>query len=144
MIKNWLAILFLMFLVETGSSFKIQNNINKKEAIHLAEQFIIDNGYTTLPANKSNISYELFDRYESNLDSLLHNRYNSFHPESFCISEDVDRWEIGFLSSGVDLDKPDSLERLSDLPGQAVIVMKNGNEIRMAHKQPAFSKFKKL
>ena len=54
MIKNWLAILFLMFLVETGSSFKIQNNINEEEAIHLAEQFIIDNGYTTLPANKSN------------------------------------------------------------------------------------------
>lgn len=110
----------------------------------LAEQFIIDNGYSQLPADKSKLSYELFDQFENNVDSLLKTRYNTLHTKAFCIGEGQDRWDVGFLSTSVDLNKLDSAQRETNLSGRAVIVMKDGKEIRIAHKEPLFSSFIKL
>jgi hypothetical protein len=116
----------------------------KEQAIKLAEQFIIDNGYTSLPADKSKLSYELFDQLENNVDSILKRRHNTLQSKAFCISENKDRWNVGFLSTEVNLSKLDSKQRQTDLPGRAVIVMKDGKEIRIAHKDPLFSRFIKL
>lgn len=125
------------------SSFKT-DPLTKEQAIVLAEQFVIDNGYTNLPADKSKLSYELFDSNENNVDSILKRRYNSLHPKAFCITERNNRWDIGFLSTGVDLSKLDSIQFQSNLTGRAIIVMRNGKEIRIAHKTPLFSLFEKL
>lgn len=125
------------------SSFKT-DPLTKEQAIELAEQFVIDNGYTNLPADKSKLSYELFDSNENNVDSILKRRYNSLHPKAFCITERNNRWDIGFLSTGVDLSKLDSIQFQSNLTGRAIIVMRNGKEIRIAHKTPLFSLFEKL
>lgn len=127
-----------------NSAFKTNNQMTKEQAIKLAEQFIIDNGYTSLPADKSKLSYEWFDRHENNVDSILKSRQNTLQQRAFCISEDKDRWNVGFLLTDVDLNSLDSIQRQTDLSGQAVIVMKDGKEIRMAHKVPLFSHFKKL
>tara|TARA_B110000908_G_scaffold122749_1_gene143960 strand:- start:76 stop:516 length:441 start_codon:yes stop_codon:yes gene_type:complete len=124
------------------SSFQQTNELTKEQVIELAEQFIIDNGYTNLPANKTKLNYELFDK--KNKDSVVARRKNKLHKKAFCISERDDRWDVGFLSTNVDLNKIDSTERETDLPGRAVIVMKNGKEIRIAHKDPLFSYFEKL
>jgi hypothetical protein len=126
------------------SAFKTNYQMTKEQAVKLAEQFIIDNGYTNLPAEKSKLSYELFDKYENNIDSILKHRHNQFQPKAFCISEDKERWDVGFLSKSVDLSKIDSIKGKINLSGRAVIVMKNGKEIRIAHKTPLFSYFIKL
>jgi hypothetical protein len=134
---------FILFLGLTWP-IRIIDPLTKDQAIKLAEQFIVDNGYTNLPADKSKLSYELFDMYENNVDSILKRRYNTLQPKAFCYSEDKDRWHIGFLSVGVNLNTLDSLQLQTDLQGRAVIVMKNGKGIRIAHKDPSFSYFKKL
>jgi|TARA_B110000211_G_scaffold228090_1_gene283762 hypothetical protein len=124
------------------SSFKQTTELTKEQATELAEQFIIDNGYTNLPANKTKLSYELFDG--KNKDSLVARRKNTLHKKAFCISERDDRWDVGFLSTSVDLNKLESKKRETNLSGRAVIVMKDRKEIRIAHKDPLFSHFEKL
>ena len=124
------------------AAFQKRVDLREQQAIKLAEQFIIDNGYTRLPADKSKISYYPFPRYE-NTDSIIVRRYNTLQSKAFCVSEDEDRWDVGFLSADIDLSKLDSLQRQGNLPGRAVIVMKNG-KVSIAHKTPIFSYFKKL
>ncbi len=124
------------------SSFQKTNELTKEQAIELAEQFIIDNGYTNLSANKTKLNYELLD--ENNMDSVLARRNNTLHKKAFCISENEDRWDVGFLSTNIHINKLDSTKRQTNLSGRAVIVMKNGKEIRIAHKEPLFSLFEKL
>jgi hypothetical protein len=120
-----LTIITPLLIGELASAFQTKEPITKERAIKLAEQFIIDNGYTTLPANKSKLSYELFNQFENSVDSILKRRHNTLHEKAFCVSEDKDRWDVGFLSTDVVLSKLDSLQRQSDLPGRAVIVMKD-------------------
>lgn len=140
--KTYTSTIILAFFAPLSISFQVETELTKEQAISLAEQFIIDNGYTTLPGDTSKMSYELFD--EGNKDSILQNRYNALHPKAFCISDGGESWYIGFLSSNVVINKLDSIQRLSNLPGCAVIVLKNGKGIRMAHKPALFSNFNKL
>lgn len=139
-----LAILPLILLYGATPACQMQGEITKEQAITLAQKFLVDNGYTTQPANNSTLSYELFDQLKKNVDTILSRRYNTLQPKAFCISEDKGRWDIGFLFTDVDPGKLDEKQRNSDLPGRAVIVMKNGKEIRMAHKDPLFSHFRKI
>ncbi|MBL4643492.1 MAG: hypothetical protein JKY44_07875 [Flavobacteriaceae bacterium] len=126
------------------SSFQKPNELTKEQAIELAEQFIVDNGYTNLPANKTKLNTELFDRYENNVDRVLNRRSNTLHKKAFCFSENKNQWDIGFLSTSVDIKKLDSIKKQTNLSGRAIIVLKNGKEIRIAHKEPLFSYFEKL
>ena len=118
--------------------------LSQTQAIKSAEIFIQKNGYTSYPPVKSELSYELLDRYEKNDESILRGRKNTLHPKAYFISEDSSSWHIGFLSVKIDTLKFYSDQMHGDLPGRAVIVEKDGKEIRMAHKDPLFSYFKKL
>ena len=60
-------ILILSLFLGVTSGFKSSDQLSKEEAIKLAEKFIVDNGYTSLPSDKSKLSYELFDS-ENNVD----------------------------------------------------------------------------
>lgn len=124
------------------SSFQKSNELTREQSIELAQQFIIDNGYTNLPANKTKLKYELLDKY--NMDTVIVRRKNTLHKKAFCTSERGDSWDIGFLSTSVNINELDSIKRQTDLSGRAVIVMKDGKGIRIAHKEPLFSYFKKL
>jgi hypothetical protein len=130
-------------LVGLISAFQSNEPLTEEQAIKLAEQFIIDNGYTNLPANQSKLTYELFDN-KDNIDDMMKNRKNTLHAKAFCISENNSEWHIGFLSTKVNPGKINAARRQKDLPGRAVIVSKDGKGIRMAHKEPLFSRFKKL
>jgi hypothetical protein len=132
--------LFLMLI----TAFKTNEVVTREQAIALSEQFVINNGYTSLPADTSKLSYELFDSYYKSNGSLLKSRHNELHSKAFCISEGEDRWNVGFLSTSINVGKLDSISRQTDLLGRAVIVYKNGKEIRIAHKDPLFSRFEKL
>lgn len=139
------SFLILISVWAPTSALPTGETLTQEQAIKLAEKFIIDNGYTSLPADKSKISYELLDQLgDNNVDSILKWRHNTLQLKAFCISEDNDRWDIGFLSTKIDISKLDSIQLNSNLSGRAVIVMKNGKEVRMAHKDPLFSKWKKL
>ncbi len=138
-----LAAIMMLFYVPALS--QANTTVTKEMAIKKAEQFIADNGYTTKPANKSKIIYELYDiGANGNVDTILRNRNNNLLSKAFCISEDNEDWHIGFLGAKVKIDILDSVKILPNLPGRAVIVSKNGKEIRIAHKTPLFSHFQKL
>jgi hypothetical protein len=139
-----LPILCAGFLWLLFAAFKTKDPLTQDQAIQLAEQFIVDNGYTNLPADKSKLHYELFDPFENNVDSILKHRKNELQPKAFCISENKQAWHVGFLSTQVDLNQLDSIQRQGNLAGRAVIVLKNGKEIKIAHQAPLFSRFKKL
>lgn len=91
-----LTILSVAVVWGLTSSFQTNGRLTKEQAVGFAEQFIIDNGYTNLAADKSKLNYELFDQYENNVDSILKRRHNTLQPKAFCISEDNDRWDVGF------------------------------------------------
>lgn len=139
-----LSLTIFGFLLAIVTAFKTNEVVTREQAIILSEQFIINNGYTSLPADTSKLSYELFDAYNESINSMLKERHNMLHPKAFCISEDEDRWDVGFLSTSINVNKLDSISRQTNLSGRAVIVYKNGKEIRIAHKDPLFSLFEKL
>lgn len=118
--------------------------LTEKQAIHLAEQFVKDNGYTDFPANKTKLSYELMDRTGEDTSAILERRHNSLHPKAFFISDHDDVWHIGFLATEVDLNNLEAIELNNDLSGRAVIVDRKSQKVRMAHKDPLFSMFRKL
>jgi hypothetical protein len=139
-----LTFVLLGFFLMLITAFKTNEVVTREQAIILSEQFVINNGYTSLPADTSKLSYELFDSYRESINSMLQERHNKLHPKAFCISEDDDRWDVGFLSTSINVGKLDSISRQTDLSGRAIIVYKNGKEIRIAHKFPVFSRFEKL
>lgn len=121
-----------------------RTELTEQSAVELAEQFVKDNGYTDSPANKSNISFELMDQTGEDLSVILERRRNTLHPKAFCISEDNGVWHIGFLAHSVDISNLDALELNNDLSGRAVVVDRASHKVRMAHKDPLFSFFRKL
>ena len=135
------AVLVTLSILSFSNS--LNKNITEKQAIKLAEEFIQNNGYTSLKPDKTKISFELFDE---NLDNVLKQRYNTLQPKAFCISISVknNRYDIGFLSTSVNINKLSPTERKSNLPGRAVSVNLDGKEIRMVHQDPLFSFFTKL
>lgn len=146
---SMLRILLLGLVFELLPISKTYAQLTQEQAIQLAENYIIDNGYTNLPADKSKFSNEHRDeydsiKYENWIEEMLKERHNTIQRKAFCISENEDRWNVGFLFTDVDLDKLDSIQRQADLHGMAVVVYKNGKEIRFGENIPAFSKFKKL
>lgn len=142
-IKFFSIVFVFLFACKTNNQ-STDNLITKEYAIKLAEQFVIDNGYTTFSANKAALRFELFDNTKHGVDKILNRRFNTLYPKAFFIIEDKEMWHIGFLSSKIDLSKLDSNDFQTNLSGRAVVVMKKGKEIRIAHKEPLFSNFQKL
>ncbi|MES2554745.1 MAG: hypothetical protein V4604_01265 [Bacteroidota bacterium] len=118
--------------------------LTEKEAIQLAEQFVKDNGYTNATADESKLSFELMDQTGEDVALILERRKNTLQPTAFCISDNDDVWHIGFLSTKVAISNPDKLDLNSDLSGRAVIVDRKSHKVRIAHKDPLFSMFRKL
>ncbi len=139
-----IAILFsFTFSHSTNQLFK-QKDISEMEAIKLAEEFIKVNGYTKYPADTSKLSYEFLYDSEESVKSILKKRHNSLQPKAFCVFKNDDRWNIGFVSSKINLSKLDSAQINGNLTGKSVTMNLDGSEIRMAHKDPLFSKWRKL
>jgi hypothetical protein len=118
--------------------------VSQQQAVHLAEVFIQENGYTSKPASPSALRYELFDAYEKNVRPILKARGSSLHPRAFCILEDTDSWHVEFLSTQVNVTTFSASQKQADLTGRAVVVNKRNKEVKMVHKDPLFARFKKL
>jgi hypothetical protein len=115
--------------------------LNEKEVVRLAEEFVKINGYTQFKPDGSNFEFEVSDDLiHQNIPATLEKRYNSLQPNAICILQDKVGWHVGFLRSGIDFYKLDSTNKLPDLPGRMVNVYTSG-EIRMSQKEPHFSNF---
>lgn len=135
-------VIFVLLLIALFYFFNTKE-ISKNKAIQIAEKFIVENGYTEHPADKLKIEYELFDQY-MNIDSILYFRHNTLYKNAYYTSQDEENWHIGFLSSKVDLSKIDDEKFSHELVGRIVIVSKDGNQVKIEHKDPIFSMFDKL
>jgi hypothetical protein len=114
---------------------------NSQDAIILAEEFIKNNGYTTLKADKKKFEFESSDDLiRQDIPATLKKRYNTLQPKAFCILEDKYGWHVGFLKPGIDVNKFDSLKTLPNPPGRIVNIYTSG-ETRMSPKDPQFSNF---
>lgn len=138
------ALLIGFIAVSSAAMVQFDKNLNQTQAIRVAEDFVRSNGYTSALADKAQLKYELLDRYEKSIDAILKQRRNTLHPTAFCVSEEAERWNIGFLSTEVNIAKLDQAQRQTDLSGRAVIVSKDGRKAWMTHKDPLFSHFIKL
>lgn len=142
--NKFLGVLALLLNLACPLALGQTQEVSRQQAIHVAEVFIQRNGYTSKPAETSTLQYELFDAYEKDIHAILKTRRNSLHPKAFCITEEPDSWHIGFLSTSVNLSSLNNSQKQTDLEGRAVIVSKRTKEVRIAHKDPLFSHFKKL
>jgi hypothetical protein len=121
-----------------------QKEITENQAISLAEEFVRINGYTLYLADTNNVKFEPNSDSDGDLKTVLEYRHNTIHPKAFCLFKYSDSWHIGFLSTRIKLECLDSLSRQSNLLGRVVTVNLNGTVLRMTHKFPKFSNWKKL
>jgi hypothetical protein len=123
---------------------KITDTAQLRKAVSLAEEFVRVNGYTREGADTTKLAAEfLYDDGESKTQ-IAAKRKNTLDPKAFCFFEHEGEWHIGFLSAKINRDKLNAAEEKADLPGKVVIIAKDLTTIKMAHKKPSFSKFKKL
>ena len=140
---QWLSAIFLFLLI--FASFRNSPKITQTQAILLAENFIRDQGYTYAPPDKSKFISELNDRYDTTIEQTLKKRHGCLHKDAYFITEYLNKdFFIGFLSSKINVENLDSTEWKTNLPGSAVIVKNDGSEVRMEHKAPMFSLWKRL
>lgn len=136
----YLILLITGIVFQSFSVKQTEKEIDQSEAIRLAEEFIIENGYTSEKPNQSKMKFELFDR---EINDVIKERHNTLQKKAFCVSKS-DEWHIGFLSTNVKLEKLTIKQKNGDLDGRAVKVSFDGKKINIAHKEPLFSHFKKL
>src|SRR4051812_37083085 len=98
--KRKILITVVMFLI---SSTLFAQKLSQEQAIELAEKFIADNGFTLAEPNKANLFFEMFEETKDT-EEILKQRRNSLHPKAFCISNDGDGWDIGFLSTQIKIE----------------------------------------
>ena len=136
----YLVLLITGVIFQSFSIKQTEKEINQSEAIRLAEEFIIENGYTSEKPNESKMKFEMFER---DIKKVIKERHNTLQKKAFCISK-YGEWHIGFLSTNVKLKKLTAKQKNSDLEGRAVKVSFDGKKISIAHKDPRFSFFTKL
>lgn len=138
--RIYLVLLITGIIFQSFSIKQTEKEITQSEAIKLAEEFIIENGYTSEKPNESKMKFEMF---ESDIKKVIKERHNTLQKKAFCISKDKE-WNIGFLSTNVKLKKLTTEQKNGDLDGRAVKVSFDGKKINIAHKDPLFSYFTKL
>jgi hypothetical protein len=117
--------------------------ISETEIISIAEKFVADNGFTEAEAKRNEIDYELFESSQD-IELILNNRKNTLHPKAYCILKSDRGWHVGFLSTSVNFQNASHKSITQDFAGRAITISPDGRTIRIAHKSPLFSKFKKI
>ncbi|UOQ51604.1 hypothetical protein [Hymenobacter cellulosivorans] len=142
--NKFIGVLALLLSVVGYWSLGQTPEVSQQEAIRVAEAFVQDNGYTSKPARSATLHYELLDAYAKDAGTILKARSNTLHPNAFCIAEDPESWHVGFLLTRVSFSTLSAGQKQADLAGRVVMVNKRDKTVKMAHKDPLFSHFKKL
>lgn len=132
---------------------EIENNLNEtkqlktespeEKAVRIAEEFVKQNGYTDLPADKKNLSHETVEYYE-NIDELLEQRHNTLEPKAYGVLYrgrlgDEKGWTIVFRYSNKIINKLEKLPKSSlisnpKLSGRAVTMNEQFENLLLEHK----------
>ncbi len=142
------TVLVIVVCLLLGNSFVLlgQNKIaNEEEVIRLAEDFIKRNGFTDSPVDTSKVklSYELvYDEFQSTSE-IIKKRHNSLYPQAFYIvyKPEWKKWMVGFVYTTV---KKEELDTMKNPEGRAVDYYEDIHLLKMEHKTPEFSFWKKL
>lgn len=126
---------------EKNPSPQIQNNSKETnsesaeaKAIRLAEEFIRRNGYTDVPADKDNLTYETIEASED-IDKILETRHNTLEPKAFGLSyhsKSGDGWTVIFKYN------EEYLKNITEMDlsnrGRAVTMDENFENLTVQHK----------
>jgi hypothetical protein len=137
------AIVFTILLGMSASTAQVRKTLTEAEAIRLAEQFVVENGYTDLPAmkDKAKLSYEGID--SSDPDVRLRERYNTLERKAYAVrgGNTTNHWTILFRYNANNEKYrrivPDYEHHIKNA-GRAVTMNADGSGIRMAHQDALF------
>jgi hypothetical protein len=123
-----------MVLGILSSCAKEKRPLKEAEAIHIAEQFVAENGYTDLLPNqdRTQLSSESLDSAE--IDQRLRQRYNTLERKAYAVGNGDVReygWTIVFRYNQRSDDKEDE-EPIKEV-GRAVTMDADGSNIKMQH-----------
>ena len=110
------------------SSHAQKKKLSEAEAIRLAEQFIAQNGYTDLPADKNTFAYESIE-WESNVDEMLKGRRGTLERKAYGLVRErksAPGWTIVFRYK-----HPSTRQMRRN--GRAVTMSLNSSDTRVEH-----------
>ena len=106
-----------------------KRGLSEAEAIKLAERFIVQNGYTDLPPDKSKLANESFELAES-VEEMLKMRYDTLEPKAYGVSRSrkggSPGWTVVFRYK-----HPSSQQMRRN--GRAVTMNLDGGDMRVEH-----------
>ena len=109
----------------------------RQKAVHIAEKFVEENGYTDKPADRNNVSHETVEFY-GNTNDLLKERYNTLESKAYGIlaqgrgGKNAKGWTVVFRynrSHLKDLPEKDYVTR-----GRAVTMDEDFEHLLVEHK----------
>ena len=121
------TILLLLLAVVVAHSQK--RRLTQSEAVALAEQFIVQNGYTDLPPDKTKLSYETIE-WESNVDRMLKERHGTLESRAYGIVRGRKGGSAGWT---VVFRYTHPIDRRARSTGRAVTMNLDGSEPRLEH-----------
>lgn len=116
--------LYLLILLFFSSFNLFAKELNRIEAIALAERFILENGYTNAKAVelKSTLALESIELSDDKAE-LIKRRFNSLNRKAIGAKKDHESWSVAFDYARI---KSDKLCRV-------VVFRLDGSDIFMAH-----------
>jgi hypothetical protein len=77
--------LTVFMLMCVANSYAETRKLRQAQAVKLAEEFIVRNGYTDLPPDKEHLAFESLER-GSNVDEILQARHNTLERKAYGIA----------------------------------------------------------
>ncbi len=114
------------FLLACNQNLKPATGITGEEAIEQAERFIIQQGYTNLPAQLSQLKFEK-DEYASDTSKILSYRKNMLEMKAFAAKQHGGSWSVGFMY----VNKENNIGRAVTMDTLGVNTIMQAKEVRL-------------
>lgn len=101
-------------------------SITKVSAIAKAEQFIVEQGYTDLPASITKIKFEKGE-FASDTTKILNYRKNTLERKAFAAKRHAASWTVGFMY----INKENNIGRAVTMDTLGVNIIMQAKEVRL-------------
>ncbi len=120
-----------------GGSRGKREETPEEKAVRLAEEFVARNGYTDLPPDRDNLSYESIE-WESNLDEMLKQRHDTLERKAYGIYYSgrmgQNGWTVVFRPTLYRCGNALLEAKRTGMWGRAVTMDENFENLRVEHK----------
>ncbi len=125
-------IYFFLLLISCGST----QNLLKNQVIEIAENYVIEQGYSDkkIDFNTINIDYDILDQYNTP-EKIASLRYNTLNSKAVYSKKVENGWIIGFEYKNEKYNEVQNGIRF----GKGLWISENGKEIRMFHENIGFN-----